>query len=335
MKSPLVLAAALYFGAASVAEAVLVTEFLFDGTDATVATDTSGNGFHGTIGGGATRVPGVLTGSTAMGFDGDDDVVSLAPSDFAAGTGPFGSTNQEISISAWVQFGITNPEQSTWWYGTNAGGGRQSQVHLPWENGSALWRSPNGQIGVGIAAEVTASQTSGQWHHFVFTKGAAGNQIWINNVLRSSGGDTGTFDIVNATLGNNIVSANPLGWDGAVDLFRVYDHVLDPSEIDTLFAEAFPFELTDFNEDGFVNTADYDIMAANFLTEATNSTDGDANLDGFVDLEDFVLWRADFEDPSIPSSAPASASAAPEPSTLILLAAGLLPTMRRAPRRLT
>lgn len=184
------------------------------------------------------------------------------------------------------------------------------------------------------------AKTAGQWHHIVLTKdssdGGGDIQIFVNNELRASATNaTGVFNVVQATLGTDL-GAPERAFDGTVDLFRVYDHELSEAEIQTLFEEPFPFEFTDFNRDSVVNSDDYDIMASNFLSETTTTIDGvsdsgDANLDGVVDLEDFLLWRADFENPGIPSASLTS-GVVPEPSSLLILA-GLVPVAFIARRR--
>lgn len=337
MKANLALAMIILFSTAHAAQAVLVLEYLFDGTDAGTVADTSGNAYDGTIFGSAVRVPSLtsVTG-TALDLDGVDDHVFMDPNTFAG-------MSETVSISTWIRWGDDHLEESTFFFGSsnaNGVGGRQMQAHAPWVSGSLLWRAPGSQPGTNISAEVASSQASGQWHHVVLTKdssdGGGDIQIFVNNELRASNTNaTGVFNVVQATLGTDL-SAPGRAFDGAVDLFRVYDHELSEAEIQTLFEEPFPFEFTDFNRDGFVNSADYDIMTANFLSETTSTIDGvsdtgDANLDGVVNLDDFVQWRADFENPGIPSSG--SGSAVPEPSTLLILMAGLVPAAYSARRR--
>jgi hypothetical protein len=62
----------------------------------------------------------------------------------------------------------------------------------------------------------------------------------------------------------------------------------------------------DFNDDGALDLADFNILAANFLT-GTTFEQGDMNLSGLVNLEDFVSFRIAF-------NAQQAGIAVPEPS---------------------
>ena len=53
-----------------------------------------------------------------------------------------------------------------------------------------------------------------------------------------------------------------------------------------------PWFAADFNEDGVVDSDDYDIYLANFGS-GTTFEEGDANGDGAVDLQDFGIYKAD------------------------------------------
>ncbi len=73
----------------------------------------------------------------------------------------------------------------------------------------------------------------------------------------------------------------------------------------------------DFNEDGTVDLADYEILKANFNTDA-RFRQGDMDFSGRVDLRDFTAFVEVFN---------ANAAAVPEPGTLwlLLLGAGAVP----------
>ncbi|MEO0532161.1 MAG: endo-1,4-beta-xylanase [Planctomycetota bacterium] len=78
----------------------------------------------------------------------------------------------------------------------------------------------------------------------------------------------------------------------------------------------------DFNGDGTVDLLDLDLLGANFgRTDATFSQ-GDANGDGTVDLLDLDILGAEFSN-TLPA-------AIPEPTTLVMLATLVLPTVGRS-----
>ncbi len=74
----------------------------------------------------------------------------------------------------------------------------------------------------------------------------------------------------------------------------------------------------DFNADGNVDAADFDILVANFNTQGASLDSGDMTFDGKVDLEDFTAFRNAF------GAGGATAAAVPEPNSFALLGVGTL-----------
>jgi hypothetical protein len=98
---------------------------------------------------------------------------------------------------------------------------------------------------------------------------------------------------------------------------------------DTKFAWAFisfdnpisPFFMAgDFNHDGAVNTADYDLWRTQF-GQTGQSLAADGNGDGIVDSADFVIWRGSLA----ATSGPANSSALPEPASVCLAVIAVTP----------
>ncbi len=76
------------------------------------------------------------------------------------------------------------------------------------------------------------------------------------------------------------------------------------------------FTFGDYNDDGTVDLADYDILKANFST-GTTFAEGDGTLDGKVDLDDFVDFVQAF------NAGAGNAAAVPEPSSWLLAGCGV------------
>jgi hypothetical protein len=75
----------------------------------------------------------------------------------------------------------------------------------------------------------------------------------------------------------------------------------------------------DFNNDGSIDTVDFQILANHFGT-GTEFSQGDNNQDGFVNLQDFIQFRKIFH-----GANGDSAAAVPEPSGIVLAGLAVLP----------
>ena len=82
----------------------------------------------------------------------------------------------------------------------------------------------------------------------------------------------------------------------------------------------------DFNRDGVIDTADFDILAANFNSRVAfpeSLEKGDTNFDGKIGMDDFVEFRRIFD-----AQQGGGAQAVPEPSSYVLALFALLAVRR-------
>ena len=81
----------------------------------------------------------------------------------------------------------------------------------------------------------------------------------------------------------------------------------------------------DYDQNGTVDTADYETWQLAFGTAASPSGSGaDGNADGIVDAADFTVWRDKLGATIFPGEAATNAAQVPEPSAGLLLTLGIL-----------
>ncbi len=147
-------------------------------------------------------------------------------------------------------------------------------------------------IDPGVNAQEVSNVSTGP-----LTNGPAEFDVTVD-VLAWSGGEPnygwGFLPESGTTDGNGIIS---------------FEHETDP------IPELVLFDLSlingDFNGDGTLDVADFQVLVANYRT-GTTYAEGDFTTDGVVDLRDFVGFRLAFE------AAAAGGAAVPEPSAMIL-----------------
>ena len=96
-------------------------------------------------------------------------------------------------------------------------------------------------------------------------------------------------------------------------------------EVSTLDAGALlvPSVPGDYNQNGVVDAADYVVWRDELEDGGVGRSDG--NQDGDIDAADYDLWKANFGQTSAGSSI--TASATPEPTSVLSLLLGILPIM--------
>ncbi len=202
----------------------------FDETSGTLAEDSSGNGYDGTVNTYTKWTSGQASG--ALDFDGTV-TVSVPPALFAG-------IDNEISICFW-QYGdpVEQPaNQDVIFHGNNSQFGRILLSHLPWSNEMVYWDSGEDANGYDrLSNAVTPSQYEGQWNHWCFTKNAAAGSVamYLNGqLLAEASGKTRPMSGITAfNIGSHAGGASG-HYQGKIDDFRIYGYELSPSDVENL-----------------------------------------------------------------------------------------------------
>lgn len=207
---------------------ILAGHWKFDDGAGSVAADSSGNGYDGTV----------VNGSWTEGVDGGALNYDGSSSKVAVPSSAFGTIGDEITISMWVNGGAGQPAEDSVFYAVS-GNYRVLNIHLPWSDSSVYWDAGNdgGYDRIVKAADESAFKDG--WNHWVFTKDAGEGvmRIYLNGVLWHSGtGKTKAMTgITAATIGSQISGAF---YEGGIDDVRLYDVALSDREIAGLYYHA-------------------------------------------------------------------------------------------------
>ena len=200
----------------------------FDEGSGTVAADSSGHGWHGTLVNGPTWVAGKV-----------NNAMSLSGSAYA--TLPTGvvSTLSDFTISAWVNVTSTANWLRIFDFGTGTG----DYMYLTPKNGS------NGKVryaiipsGAGGEQQIDgpAALATGTWTHVAVTLSGSTGILYLNGV--ASGTNT-AMSFKPSSLGNttqNYLGKSQFSGDpylnGAIDEFQIYNRALNAGEISVLAA---------------------------------------------------------------------------------------------------
>ncbi|MDI9433235.1 MAG: discoidin domain-containing protein [Planctomycetota bacterium] len=211
---------------ASVSDAALVGWWKFDDGSDTVAKDSSGKGYHGTITN-PLWVDGQYGG--ALNFEGDS-YVDVPPESWS-------TIERQATVSFWA-FG--NPDlqpQANFIFGAFSdpadNEARRMCAHVPWSDGT-IYFDTGGPSYNRINKAGSAADYEGTWTFWTFLKNAdtGDQQVYINGELWHSGtGMTNTMEgVTKFTIGTKPSLAE--GWyQGMIDDFRLYDHALTLDEI--------------------------------------------------------------------------------------------------------
>lgn len=203
----------------------LVGHWKFDEMTGTSTVDSSGAGNTGTLTGGPTWRLGAISG--ALEFDGVDDYVVAAGFSWPTG-GP-------VSIAYWNLVLTGNGGGTAFTIGSNSGASRL-QAHSPYSDNVLYFDYGNTDAGGRQSTSYTAFLDA--WTHVALvSEGNSGvfKAIYLNGALASSSASSDGSDVALTGINIGAFVADASFHKGAIDDFRVYDHVLSPTEILVLF----------------------------------------------------------------------------------------------------
>ena len=151
-------------------DTITMARLPFDETSGTSAIDTTGNGWNGTLVGGASQVAGKR--GNAVDLSGTNQYVAL-PSGVV-------SSNDTITLAAWVNLDTV----SNWSRIFDFGSGTATNMFLTPKNGA------NGKIRFGIKNNGSAEQIidgqaalpTGGWHHVAVTLNGSTGTLYVDGV---------------------------------------------------------------------------------------------------------------------------------------------------------
>lgn len=248
-----------FFGAAQVnLDSGLVAHYPFNGN----ANDESGNSFDGTVFGATLTSDRFGLGSSAYSFDGIDDYINVPGNSTFNGPTSF-------SVSVWFNSNQTAARTKIINKGIDVGGDRSLytwDITLnPAQSGSFLGQV-RGNYSDGVSSVSLYSEDTtlfNNWNFVVLTYDGLIGKCYVNNVLQdSSMSISGTLNNESGPIQIGRENNSNTGSDefsGKIDDIRIYNRVLNPQEIDSLYNQSLNVtdiaEFNNFNISLFPNPA--------------------------------------------------------------------------------
>jgi hypothetical protein len=231
----------LVFSLAVSASADLVVHYRLDETSGTVAADSSGNGFDGTVNGSPIWVAGYLGG--ALQFTGGDNITFPAAD--------IGMRSDNGSIALWLNADTPSGINTFFSAGDNLTGGgfgpeNEMHVHLEqpqagiWIGGECSFfalANPNtflhtdptkGAPGNTPINPVLLADL--QWHHIAATWGDGSVKLYIDGVLiAESAYNSSDYELSNMFIGQMLGGGRP--FTGIIDDVQLYNHALSDADV--------------------------------------------------------------------------------------------------------
>lgn len=205
-----------------------VLHLKMDDGSGTTAADSSGNGYNGTLLGGATwstdHAPLTVSNTYSNSFDGTDDSISVADA------GPLNPA-LAFTISAWIKPNAVSSGSivAKWSAAAN-----KRQYALRLSGGKLVLEvSTNGQSGTVRSVTSSGSLTAGSWQHVAGVYEGDTMKVYIDAVATSA-----SFSLAGAFVANPLLrigrEEDGTYFNGLIDEVRLYNRALSDSEISTL-----------------------------------------------------------------------------------------------------
>ena len=223
-----------------------------DNGSGSIATDSSGNGYNGTISG-AVWTDGRF--NKALLFDGINDKVAIPALNLNSNT---------ITITAWIKRYGTQINATPIFY-TRSSSTPDAGVILTADG--RLWGRWNGSW------ETTLQTPDGQWVFIAYVVEPTKQTMYLHDGTLQSQSNSGTF------VAEEFDGISYLSWDqnypttrylkGMLDDVRVYNTALTESELGQMLEqhEEWPCDAADFSRDGTVNLDDLSVFISHWLSQ--------------------------------------------------------------------
>jgi len=234
--------------AAGAAHGALLAHYTFDETSGTTAFDSSGNGLHGTIAGGAIGTEGAITSvagisGNALQFSDDSHLITISSTDW--GEGENLKVANGFTISTWLNWTDSTRNRGAALTFTQLGSGNRS-VDLGVGGGVNAHGSVYARVRRGNSINDTSPNTAsnppnggfntGDWQHVVGVFTSTGISVFVNGELVDSWSGTtlttNSLDLL--TIGAyraDSVSSTTSHFIGAIDDIQIYNVALNEDQI--------------------------------------------------------------------------------------------------------
>ncbi|HNS23060.1 MAG TPA: LamG domain-containing protein [Sedimentisphaerales bacterium] len=219
MRNRVILLAGLLviLGMAGTVSASLVAHWKLDEMTGSTASDSSGNGYDGTLLGGATWVAGMMDGG--LDLNGSTGYVDFGtPSGWPSGTAP-------RTLCGWAK---TDMVSSGWrWIASYGSEGTGTAMFIG-ANGSTLYGG-----GYGDDIYVNSFWQVGVWHHICLTYDGLTARLYADGAQVTFSPKTWNLIPNRAHIGQQVNNYAEF-WNGVVDDVRLYDTALTAAEVKAL-----------------------------------------------------------------------------------------------------